>query len=213
MSLEQQMKTGKLYVEFGHASEEDQAYEKMIEGQRMRCKELLYDYNHTRPSDQDTKNRILKTLLADVGESVWVEAPVQFSYGCNTHFGNFVYANFNLTIVDDCDVFVGDYVMFAPNVTITATGHPVWPAYRRKGAQFSLPVHIGNDVWIGSNTVILPGVTIGNNVVIGAGSVVTHDIPDNSVAFGSPCRVVRPITEADKDSYKKGFPLNEDWDR
>ena len=153
MSLEQQMKTGKLYVEFGHASEEDQAYEKVIEGQRMRCKELLYDYNHTRPSDQDTKNRILKTLLAEVGESVWVEAPVQFSYGCNTHFGKFVYANFNLTIVDDCDV------------------------------------------------------------VIGAGSVVTHDIPNNSVAFGSPCRVVRPITETDKESYKKGFPLNEDWDR
>lgn len=211
MSLQEQMKTGKLYVEYGHASAEDRAYEKVIEGQRARCKELLYDYNHTRPSDQQTKDGILKTLLGSMGSSIWMEAPIHFSYGCNTHFGSHVYANFNLTVVDDGEVYVGDYVMFAPNVTITSTGHPVHPMYRREGAQFSLPVHIGNDVWIGANVVILPGVTIGNNVVIGAGSVVTHDIPDNCVAMGTPCRVVRAITDADKAEYKKGYPVNEDW--
>ena len=192
--------------------EENKKYEKVIEAQRVRCKDLVFEYNNTRPSDLTRKKEILGELLGEVGEKAWIEAPAYFSYGCNTHIGHHFYSNFNMCIVDDCDVFIGDYVMFGPNVTVTVTGHPVWSEYRRKGAQFSLPVHIGSDVWIGANTVILPGVTIGNDVVIGAGSVVTHDIPDHVVAFGTPCRVVREITEHDREYYRKNMALNSDWD-
>lgn len=213
MSLEKQMKTGQLYIEYGHEAEEDKQYEKVIEKQRERGKELVFDYNQTRPSDIETKRKILKEIVAEMGKETWVESPVHFSYGCNTHIGNYFYSNFNLCIVDDGDVFIGDYVMCGPNVTITATGHPVWKEYRRKGCQFSLPVRIGSDVWIGANVVILPGVTIGDDVVIGAGSVVTHDIPAHSVALGVPSRVVREITEEDRKFYRKDMPVNEDWDK
>jgi len=208
MSLEKQMKTGRLYCEYGHNSEEDKLYEKVIEGQRNHCKEMMFDFNHTRPSDVDTKKNILKNLLADMGEEVWIEAPANFAYGCNTHIGHHFYSNFNLVIVDDGEVFIGNYVMFGPNVTLTVTGHPIYGEYRRNGTQFSMPIHIGNDVWIGANSIVLPGVTIGNNVVIGAGSVVTHDIPDNTVAYGTPCRVVREISEYDREYYRKDMKVN-----
>ena len=213
MSLEGKMKNGRLYCEFGHELEENRAYKRKIEYQRVHCKELVYDYNQTRPSNVKEKRRILDELLAEAGEEIWIESPAFFSYGCNTHIGHHFYSNFNLCVVDDCEVFIGNYVMFGPNVTLTVTGHPVWGEYRRKGAQFSLPIHIGDDVWIGANAIILPGVTIGNDVVIGAGSVVTHDIPSHSVAFGTPCKVVREITEEDRLYYRKGQPVNEDWDR
>lgn len=213
MSLKEQMMTGKLYVESGHAAAEDQAWEKITEEQRQRAKDLCFDYNHARPTDLETKQRILKELLGSMESMPWLEANINFAYGCNTHMGKGVYANFNLTVVDDGEVFIGDKVMFAPNVTISTTGHPVHPAYRERYAQFSLPVRIGNMVWVGANTVILPGVTIGENSVIGAGSVVTHDIPANVVACGVPCRVMRPITDADLAEYKKGYPVNEDWDK
>ena len=207
------METGKVYVEFGHASEEDRVYEKVIERQRQECKELCFDYNQTRPMDLERKSELLGRLLGSRGKDLWMEAPIHFAYGSNTYIGDNVYANFNLTVVDDGEVHIGSYVMFAPNVTISTTGHPVHPYYRDKGAQFSLPVHIGDHVWIGSNVVILPGVTIGENSVIGAGSVVTHDIPANCVAFGAPCRAVREITDEDLRYYKKGMRINEDWDR
>lgn len=125
------------------------------------------------------------------------------AYGKRTHIGNCFYANFNLVIVDDIDVWIGDHVMIAPNVTISVTGHPVHPELRKDGSQFSFPVRIGNDVWIGAGAVILPGVTIGDGAVIGAGSVVTHDIPPNVVAFGVPCRVRREITDRDREFYWK----------
>lgn len=211
MSLEQQMKDGLLYREFGHKDEKDVAYEKVIERQRERAKELCFTYNQTFPSDYKKKEELLGEMFGSLGKMPWVEAPVHLSYGCNTHIGDYFYANFNMVIVDDIDVYIGNNVMFAPNVTISVTGHPVWGEFRRDGTQFSLPVRIGNDVWVGSNVVILPGVTIGNNVVIGAGSVVTHDIPDNVVAFGVPCKVARAITEEDKEYYKKGMPINKDW--
>lgn len=211
MSLEKQMKNGLMYVEYGHKSEEDIAYEKVIEKQRRHGKELTFEYNRTNPSDYEKKDALLKELLGSLGKDAWIEAPVQFSYGCNTHIGDHFYANFNLVVVDDVEVRIGDYVMIGPNVCISVTGHPVYGEYRRYGAQFSFPVTIGNDVWIGANCVIMPGVNIGNNVVIGAGSVVTHDIPDNSVAYGTPCKVIREITEYDKENFRKGMPLNKDW--
>ncbi len=213
MSLKEQMKQGLLYCEFGHASAEDQAYEKLIEHQRVHCKEMMFDYNQTRPSDTEKKQAILRELLAEAGEHIWIESPCNMAYGCNTHIGENFYANFNLVIVDDVEVFIGDNVMCGPNVTLSVTGHPVYGEFRRNGTQFSLPIRIGNDVWIGSNVVVLPGVTIGNNVVIGAGSVVTKDIPDNVVAFGAPCRVIREITDYDKEYYRKGCPINPDFDK
>ena len=193
MTIREKMKNGMLYVDVGEGLDEE----------RKRCKELLYDYNNTRPSEETKRKDLLKELLGDMGENIWIEPPVHMAYGTNVHIGNHFYANFNLVIVDDIDVYIGENVMIAPNVTITPTGHPVDPELRRPGTQFSIPVRIGNNVWIGSNAVILPGVTIGDNSVIGAGSVVTHDIPENVVAVGNPCRVLRKINERDKEYYYK----------
>jgi galactoside O-acetyltransferase len=193
MTIREKMKNGMLYVDIGEGLDEE----------RKRCKELLYDYNNTRPNEEIKRKELLKELLGDMGEEIWIEPPVHMAYGTNVHIGNHFYANFNLVIVDDIDVYIGEHVMIAPNVTITPTGHPVDPELRKPGTQFSIPVRIGNDVWIGSNVVILPGVNIGDNSVIGAGSVVTHDIPGNVVAVGNPCRVLRKITERDKEYYYK----------
>lgn len=211
MSLEKQMKTGKVYIEYGHSDPEDIAYEKVIEKQRALGKDLIYEYNHTRPSDYAKKEALLQEILGGVGKKPWMESPMAFSYGCNTYIGDHFYSNYNFVVVDDVEVHIGSHVMMAPNVTITTTGHPVAPEFRMKGAQFSLPVHIGNNVWIGANTVIMPGVTIGEGSVIGACSVVTHDIPDGVVAYGAPCRVIREITSQDSQYYRKGHSVNEDW--
>lgn len=193
MTIREKMKNGMLYIDIGEGLDEE----------RESCKELLYDYNHTRSSEKTKRKDLLKELLGDMGDDIWIEPPVHMAYGKNVHIGNHFYANFNLVIVDDIDVHIGEHVMIAPNVTITPTGHPVDPDLRKPGTQFSIPVRIGNNVWIGSNVVILPGVTIGDNSVIGAGSVVTHDIPKNVVAVGNPCRVLREINERDKEIYYK----------
>ena len=193
MTIREKMKNGMLYIDLGEGLDEE----------LRRCKELLYDYNNTRPNEETKRKDLLKKLLGDMGDDIWIEPPVHMAYGTNVHIGNHFYANFNLVIVDDIDVYIGDYVMIAPNVTITPTGHPVDSELRRPGTQFSIPVRIGNDVWIGSNVVILPGITIGDNSVIGAGSVVTHDIPENVVAVGNPCHVLRKIDERDKEYYYK----------
>ena len=211
MSLKEQMETGKVYIEFGHASEEDKAYEKIIDAQRRKSKELCFQYNQTDPMNEGRREKIIRELLGGAGKMPWMEAPIHFSYGCNTTVGDNFYSNFNLTIVDDGRVTIGNGVMCAPNVTISTTGHPVHPYYRTRGAHFSLPIVIEDNVWIGANVMIMPGVTIGKNSVIGAGSVVTHDIPADVVAFGTPCRVIRPITDADLETIRPGATINEDW--
>lgn len=165
--------------------------------------ELLYDYNQTRPKETEKRQKILKELLAEVGEDCYIEPPLHANCGCHTHLGNAVYANFNLTLVDDADIYIGDNVMLAPNVVIATAGHPIEPNLRRKAAQFNMPVRIENNVWIGAGAILLPGVTVGENSVIGAGSVVTKDIPKNSVAYGNPCRVVREINAHDREYYYK----------
>jgi len=200
MTIRDKMKNGMLYTDMGEGLEEE----------RMRCKELLYDYNLTRPSEESLRLDLLRELLGEMGEGIWIEPPFHMAYGSNVHIGTHFYANFNLVIVDDIDVYIGDHVMIAPNVTITPTGHPVDPELRRPGSQFSIPVRIGNDVWIGSNAVILPGVTIGDNSVIGAGSVVTRDIPANVVAVGNPCRVLREISARDKEYYYRNRHVEEE---
>nr|WP_307991556.1 sugar O-acetyltransferase [uncultured Niameybacter sp.] len=174
-----------------------------LAAEQIQCLEILYDYNHTRPSEGAKRESILKQLLAEVGENCYIEPPFHTNWGRYTHLGKNVYANFNLTLVDDTHIYIGDYVMIGPNVTIATAGHPIDPDLRKRVAQFNIPVRIGNNVWIGAGAVILPGITIGDNSVIGAGSIVTKDIPANVVAVGNPCRVLREINERDKEYYYK----------
>ena len=167
-----------------------------------KCLDRLYDFNHTRPTEQAKRQALLKEMFAEIGEGCYIEPPFHANWGGkHVHFGNKVYANFNLTMVDDTDIYVGDAVMFGPNVTVATAGHPVLPSLREKAVQYNIPVRIGRNVWIGAGAVILPGVTIGENSVIGAGSVVTKDIPANVVAVGNPCHVLRKIGEKDREYY------------
>ena len=177
--------------------------------EQMKALELLYDFNKTRPSEQDKREKILKKMFAEIGDDCYIEPAFHANWGGkNVHFGNGVYANFNLTMVDDCDIFVGNNVMFGPNVTVSAGTHPIHPELRSKQAQYNIPIHIGNNVWIGANSVILPGVNIGDNSVIGAGSIVTKDIPSNVVAVGNPCRVLREINENDMKYYYRDMKID-----
>ena len=189
----ERMKDGRLYF----CTDEE------IANEQLKCLDLLYDYNQTRPTEQAKRRELLKVLLAEVGENCYIEPPLHANWGRNTHLGSNVYANFNLTLVDDTDIYIGDSVMIGPNVTIATAGHPVDPELRRKVAQFNIPVRIGNNVWIGAGAVILPGITIGDDSVIGAGSIVTKDIPAGVVAVGNPCRVLRPISDRDREFYYK----------
>ncbi|MFM2657270.1 sugar O-acetyltransferase [Vibrio owensii] len=173
------------------------------------CLEILYDYNHTRPSESEKRGEILGRLLASVGENCYIEPPLRANWGCHTYLGDNVYANFNLTLVDDTYIYIGNSVMIGPNVTIATAGHPIDPDLRRDVAQFNMPVRIGDNVWIGANSVVLPGVTIGENSVIGAGSIVTKDIPANVVAVGNPCRVLREVGQHDKEYYFKDRKLEQ----
>lgn len=210
MHLKDRMEKGMLFYEHGHKDPVDIQQEQELDAERKRCKEVMFDYNNTRPSEDEKRTAILKGILGDCGDHVFIENPVHMSYGTHVHLGEHFYANFNLVIVDDMDVYIGDRVMIGPNVTICTTGHPVYPLYREMVAHYSLPIHIGNNVWIGANSVVLPGVTIGDNTVIGAGSIVTRDIPANVVAVGNPCRVMRHISERDREYYfrdrKVDFP-------
>ncbi len=168
------------------------------------CLEKLYDYNATRPLEGEKREKLLKEMFAEIGEGCYIEPPLHSNWGGHhVHFGKNVYANFNLTLVDDTHIYVGDYTMLGPNVTLATAGHPIAPELREKGYQFNMPIHIGKNCWLGAGVIVLPGVTIGDNVVIGAGSVVTKDIPSNVVAVGNPCRVMREVSERDREYYYK----------
>ena len=171
---------------------------------QMQCLERLYDFNQTRPSELDKRNAMLKEMFAEIGENCYIEPPFYSNWGgCHVHFGKNVYANFNLTLVDDTHIYVGDCTMFGPNVTIATAGHPICPELRERGLQYNMPVRIGKNCWLGAGVIVLPGVTIGDHSVIGAGSVVTKDIPSGVVAVGNPCRVLREVNERDKEFYFK----------
>ena len=164
--------------------------------------ERLYEYNHTRPSEHAKREQLLKEMLAECGAGCWIEPPFHANWcGKHVHMGDYVYANFGLTCVDDTHIYIGEHTMIGPNVTLTTTGHPIRPDLRERIAQYSEPIHIGRNVWIGAGVIVLPGVSIGDNSVIGANSLVTKDIPANSVAYGSPCKVVRPIGQHDYEYY------------
>nr|WP_245785386.1 sugar O-acetyltransferase [Enterococcus aquimarinus] len=166
--------------------------------------EKNFDYNQLRPSQLEEKQTLLKQLFAEIGEGCYIEAPFHANWGGkHVHLGSHVYVNYNLTLVDDTHIYIGDHVMIAPNVVIATGTHPIHPGLRRKEAQYNLPVHIQDNVWLGAGCLVMPGVTIGENSVIGAGSVVTKDIPANVVAVGNPCRVLRDISEKDLTVYHK----------
>lgn len=164
----------------------------------------LYDFNQTRPTQLDQREALLKEMFAEIGEGCYIEPPFHANWGGkHCHFGKMVYANFNLTCVDDTHIYVGDYTMIGPNVTIASAGHPIQPELRQQGYQYNMPVKIGKNCWIGAGVIIVPGITIGDNVVIGAGSVVTKDLPSSVVAVGNPCKVLRKVNEHDYEYYFK----------
>ena len=156
--------------------------------------EMLYDFNATRPSEQAKRTEMLKAMFAEIGDNCYIEPPLHANMaGEFVHFGNSVYANFGLTLVDDTAIYVGDHTMFGPNVIIATAAHPLTAHLREVAYQKNRPVRIGKNCWLGAGVIVLPGVTIGDNTVVGAGSVVTHDLPSNVVAVGIPCRPVREI--------------------
>ncbi|SCW48862.1 Glycosidase [Lachnospiraceae bacterium C10] len=172
--------------------------------------EKLYDFNQTRPGELSKRNVLLHDMLAECGDGCYVEPPLYANWGgSHVYFGEKVYANFGLTLVDDARIYVGDRVLFGPHVTLATASHPIWPTPRDEGWQFNKEIHIGNNVWIGAGAVVCPGVCIGDNTVIGAGSIVTKDIPANVVAVGNPCRVLRPISEHDREYFYKDEKI--DW--
>ena len=194
MSNKDKMHTGELYL----PGDVEIMKEQQI------CLDKLYDYNMTRPTESEKRQELLKEMFAEIGEDCYIEPPFHANWGGkHVHFGKCVYANFNFTAVDDTHIYVGDYTMFGPNVILATAGHPILPKLRQEAYQYNMPVHIGKNCWLGAGVIVLPGVTIGDNTVIGAGSVVTKDIPSNVVAVGNPCRVLREINEHDKKYYFK----------
>ncbi len=180
-----------------------------IMGQQLLCLDKLYDFNMTRPAEFDKREEMLKEMFAQIGENCYIEPPLHANWGGkHVHFGNNVYANFGLTLVDDTHIYVGDGTMFGPNCVIATAGHPIDPELRERQLQYNIPVHIGKNCWLGAGVLVMPGVTIGDNSVIGAGSVVTKDIPANVVAVGNPCRVLREIGEHDKEFYFRDRRIN-----
>lgn len=168
------------------------------------CIQYMKEYNTLGLGDEERITELLKLSFAEVGEGTFIHPPYYANWGgANVHLGSDVYANFNLTLVDDGHIYIGDKTMIGPNVTIATAGHPILPSLREKAMQYNIDVHIGRNVWIGAGSVILPGITVGDNSVIGAGSVVTKDIPANVVAVGNPCRVMREIGKRDEEFYYK----------
>ena len=199
MSNKDKMHTGELYL----PGDVEIMKEQQI------CLDKLYDYNMTRPTESEKRQKLLKEMFAEIGEDCYIEPPFHANLGGkHVHFGKCVYANFNFTAVDDTHIYVGDYTMFGPNVILATAGHPILPKLRQEAYQYNMPVHIGKNCWLGAGVIVLPGVTIGDNTVIGAGSVVTKDIPSNVVAVGNPCRVLREINEHDKKYYFKNRKIN-----
>lgn len=170
---------------------------------RAACRELCYDFNTCRPGNIEKRMAIVKELFRKEDALPFFEGPIAFDYGYNTEFGEGFYANTNCVILDVAPVKIGRNVMFGPNVAIYTAGHPIHPETRYLGWEYGIEVTIGDNVWIGGSSCINPGVHIGNNVVIGSGSVVTKDIPDNCIAVGNPARVLREINENDKKYYFK----------
>lgn len=182
--------------------------EAVMEEQK-KCRRILQRLNTVDRSDFGEIAKIVKELFGK-SEGAFLNPPFYCDYGSHIEVGKNFFANYNCTIIDVAKVRIGDYCQMAPNVAIYTAGHPVHPVSRNSMYEYGIEVTIGDNVWIGGNTVILPGVHIGSNTVIGAGSVVTRDIPDWVIAAGNPCKVIRKITEADKQLYYKGEKFDEE---
>ena len=199
MDTWQKMHSGEIY----DGADEDIAREQTL------CLDRLYEFNMTRPTQMEKRQALLKQMFAEIGEGCYIEPPLHANWGGKfVHLGKNVYANFNLTLVDDTHIYIGDRTKLGPNVVIATAGHPIVPELRMKGLQFNMPVHIGKNCWLGSGVLVMPGVTIGDNTVIGAGSVVTKDIPADVVAVGNPCKVLRPINDHDRKYYFRDREIN-----
>ena len=198
-------------------------YERMVAGliydpgdpeimnEQVPFQDRLWEFNQLKPSQYAEKEKYLKEVFAECGENCYIELPLRANWGGHhVHMGDLVYANSNLTLVDDGHIYIGNKVMFGPNVTIATANHPIDAGLRGRGLQYNKDVHIGDNAWIGAGVVIVPGVTIGENAVIGAGSIVTKDIPANVVAVGNPCRVLREVSEHDRVYFYKGEKI--DWE-
>ena len=171
----------------------DAAADAQLLEERMRCKELCRDYNDLRPSQTDARASLLRRILGTVKGELLIEQPFYCDYGYNVHVGENFYANYNLVILDEAPVTFGDNVFIAPFCGFYTAGHPLDPAERNRGLEYARPISVGSNVWFGANVTVLPGVTIGDNCVIGAGSVVNKDIPAGTMAAGNPCRVIKSI--------------------
>ena len=169
--------------------------------ERLENKKKIFRFNNLAPDSIEEKDKHIKEILGKTGQNIHIEAPFHCDYGYNIEVGENFFANYNFTVLDVGKVRIGTNAQIAPNVSIYTAGHPVHPDSRNSGYEYGISITIGDNVWIGGSVCILPGVTIGNNVVIGAGSVVTKDIPDNVIAAGNPCRIIRTITEEDRDTY------------
>ena len=174
-----------------------------LEEERLACKRKLYRFNLLPPEESGQGVLLLKELLGKTGSVLHIEPPFHCDYGWNIEVGENFYANYNLTILDVGKVTIGENAFLAPNVSLYTAGHPIHPDSRNSGYEYGAPITIGDNVWIGGNVVVLPGVAIGSNSVIGAGSVVSRDIPEWVVAAGNPCRVIRAVTEEDRAYCRK----------
>lgn len=201
--FEEIMNSGKIYKVMELTNQDIHYYEYL---QQM---EIYNSMGYTKEAEEE-KQKILRKLFAEMGENAYIQAPYHAMWGGHhVHLGKNVYVNFNCTFVDDAQIYIGDNTMIAPNVTIIAASHPVSPSLRAEGYGCNKPVYIGKNVWIASNVTVLPGVHIGDNSIIGAGSVVTKDIPENVIAFGNPIKVQRQITPEDDMYYDHGKLISE----
>ena len=182
-----------------------------VKGLRYKADSLVHEFNQLDLYHQEKRAELLRKLFPDAGKHLLIRGPIFVDYGINTHFGKDVYANFNFTILDVCPVYIGSRTLFGPNVSILTAMHPLVAEERRcykhkddtyTDDEYAKPIHIGDDCWFGGSVTVLPGVTIGDRCVIGAGSVVTHDIPSDSLAYGNPCRVIRKIIKEDSIHLK-----------
>ncbi len=190
ISEKEKMLSGKLY----------KAFDETLLKERQRAKEMLFEYNNSRPDQIELRRSILTNLFCKVKNKFHFEPPFHCDYGYNIEIGENFYSNYNLIILDCVKVCIGDNVLIGPNVGLYTAGHPLHYELRNQEFEFAYPINIGDNVWIGGNVVINPGVSIGENSVIGSGSVVTKDIPSNVVAVGNPCKVIRKITDEDRQS-------------